>query len=247
MSAVVAKIALPFLGLALLAGSARAEVIRKECQTTESRGLRLTAEAMNKAASESEPHYPSCPSGQMCMFDGIPQVQENAMKVTADRFRSEATASLLKARAIEATKCAKWERAIMEDRPATDKEKQDVAAEFDRLMQVEWAKLAELKKWQIDHPQCKHVEVTSSQACSSPPGTCKDASSKEDFSGHVDGKAGECSADGHASIWWRGSGDDLTAYNPDTNSRIAEIQCADALKKFNFGNGWMSDPKNCAH
>ncbi len=46
-------------------------------------------------------------------------------------------------------------------------------------------------------------------------------------------KNGECSVDGSGEIW-RGSEDDLTAWSPDTNPRLAEIARINALRNHGF-------------
>jgi hypothetical protein len=211
--------------------AAHADVIRPQCQTDESRGLRLASEAMYRAAADSQFHYPDCPNG--CTLS-TPSSQIEIMNATAERFRAEARASLYKARAAEAAKCPQWERAIMDNGPATEEEKTKVTDLFDAAIAQEWEQLAKQKAWQKDHPQCKHVHWQGGSGAS-----------KEDLSGKFEGKSGHCSVDGNGELW-RGSDDNLKAWSPDTNPRLAKIACAKALQQFGFGTGeGMDDPKLC--
>jgi len=215
-----------------------ADVIRSQCQTEESRGLRLTSEAMYKAASRSEPN--------LCNGCSMNSNRYDMMRSTAERFRAEALSSLLKGRALEAARCPQWERAIMENGPATDEETAIVYADFEARMQKARDKLAAIKAWQIAHPQCKHVSGMISGGVSingAPPSS--PSYSKEDFSGNFGGKKGQCSSDGTGSIFWYGSEDDLTMIDPSSNDRIAQVACADALKTLGLGDGWYAEPSLC--
>lgn len=224
---------------ALLAGTgAQAEIIRTQCQTEESRGLRYASKAMYQAAEESDP-WRGCLSG--CQMQSS---VADSMTITQRRFEAEARADLLKARAAEAAKCPEIADAIMSLGPITDAERSTVKTEFDRLMKNNNAELADLKKWQASHPQCKHVEW---QKCASlivegvRQDPSKDCSSKEDLSG----KGGKCSVDGNDRDW-RGSEDNMEMVDPATNPLIAKVACADALRSSGLGDGSYADPKICA-
>lgn len=235
------RLALGVLLLVALTAQAGSEVIRKECQTEESRGLRLVAEAMSRAARESDP-WAGCPGGGCTMSSSV----ADSMRATQRRFEAEAIASLLKARAAEAARCPHWERAIMDNIPATDEERSNVAAEFGRLITKRYERLAAFKKWQTDHPQCKHVTwFISGGIC--PDGDCsrtKTPYSVEDLSGNFEGKPGHCSIDGRGEAF-RGTEEDMKPSDPATNPAIAEAECAAALRKFGFGDRWRVDPASC--
>lgn len=222
------KVSLVLMASFFVASPIRAEIIRKECQTEDSRMLRLTSEAIYRAAKNAEP--------PMCNGCSMPAAQYDIMRATAERFRSEALLNLLKARALEAAHCPQIERAIMDLGPATAKEADAVATEFERNMKKEYERFAAMKQWQLDHPQCKHVTGWIGSG----------GGSKEDFSGNFEGKKGQCSSDSKGE-WWRGIDDDLTMVNPDTNPLIAKVQCGNALSKFGLGEGQWSyaDPKLC--
>jgi hypothetical protein len=164
-------------------------------------------------------------------------------RATADRFRTEARAALLKGRALEAAHCPEIADAIMCNSPVTDEEKQQVRTEFDARMFKAWSTLNEQQKWQAEHPQCKHVERTGPGGWSSTGGASGTIpGSPEDLSGNFKGKKGQCSVLGTGPIW-RGSEDSLAAYSPDTNPRLAQLACQDAMTKFGFDG--PADPKQC--
>lgn len=215
--------------------ASHADFIRKECQTEESRGMRLASQAMYRAASDAQPFCPiSCPSS---LYD-----MEQA---TQKKFELEAHVSLLKARAMEATKCPQWEQAIMNNTPATDEERAKVSEVFQAKMVKNYAEVHKMREWQKAHPQCKHVEwfgVGSWASSSGQSGTTP--GSVEDFSGNFHGQKGVCSAGGDGTAW-HGTDDDLTSYDPVTNKFIAQVACADALSGSGFGDGMYADPKSC--
>lgn len=218
----IVKLALILFSLS----SGYAHAAMTQCETKESRGLRLTSEAMAKAAQESSPWY-GCSnecSMQSAMFD--------AMSVTQRQFEAQSKASLYKARALEANKCPQWADAIMAgiDNP---KDKIAVAKKYKQSMKKEYDELSALKQWQKDHPQCKHVEWMAGSIYST-----------EDFSGNFKGTSGLCSADGHG-IAWHGTEDVLSAYDPDMNDLIAKVKCADILRDAKAFDGNYADPKFC--
>jgi hypothetical protein len=162
-----------------------------------------------------------------------------SMEITKRNFQAQALAAILKARALEAAHCPEWSQAIISVGPVTDEEKTEVKAEYDRLIKDEWDKYRAMIKWQNDHPQCKHVEW---DFCSSSGGG--DCSSKEDLSGNFKGKTGYCSVDGHGPFLL-GYEDDMTNSNPETNERIGQVACSQALRKYDLGDGSWPNANVC--
>lgn len=212
-----------------------------QCQTNESRGLRLTAFAMAKAAAESDP-WRECGGGGGCSMQSS---VADSMIITQRRFEAESKAALYKARAAEAAKCPQWADAIMEGIDIAD-DMSAVIAAYEEAMQKEYLRLDEMKAWQKEHPQCKHVEwAVYSGICTN--GDCRNTTteySPEDFSGKYRGKAGLCSASGKGPSW-RGTEESLDSYDPDKNDRISKVRCANALQAAKLYDGWYADPKFC--
>ncbi len=220
------KALLSVFALIATVGTSAAEVVRKECQTEDSVGLRYTSQAMYQAAKESDP-WRGCSSG--C---SMASTLVDTMQATQRRFEAEGRMALLRARALEAAHCPKLADAIMNLLPVSDEDRASVAQEFERQMQKNRDELASLKAWQAEHPQCEHVRWIGPDY------------TKDDFSGKFEGKKGECSADGRGTAW-RGTKDDLKMHDPDTNPLIGKVACADAMSKFGFGEGGYVDPKFC--
>lgn len=221
------KITTTRLALVLfILNSGYAYAAMSQCETKESRGLRFTAEAMAKAAQESDPWY-GCSGG--CQMDSS---TADSMDITKRQFEAQSKAALYKARALEANECPQFADAIMAgiDIP---KDKEAVAKKYKQSMQKEYDELSAQKQWQKDHPKCKHVEWWSGST-----------SSTEDFSGNFEGKPGFCSADGRGMAW-HGTDDNLTNYDPDKNDLIAKVRCANALRDVGAFNGSYADPKFC--
>lgn len=208
----------------LMTTAAWADVIRPQCQTEESRGLRFTSIAMYKAADDSDPW-------RSCSNCSLPSSVVDTGRATQERFRAEGHAALLKARALEAAHCPEIADAIMNNIPATDEEKASITTEFSALMQKEYEHTHKLRVWQREHPQCEHVTWWWGSR----------GGSKEDF----EGKNGQCSADG-AGEQWRGTKDDMKMFDPVTNELIAKVARANALRKHGFGDGSYADPKLCS-
>ncbi len=209
--------------------TAQAEVIRTQCQTEESRGLRYASRAMYQAAEESNP-WAGCESG--CQM--ATSVAES-MQATQMRFKAEGRADILKARAAEATKCPDIAEAIMSLGPATDEEKSAVKAKYDRIMKESADAFEATKAWRAAHPQCKDLR---SDLCFS---NGRDCITKENLSGN----GGVCVLDGHSKLL-NGTEEDLKMYyNPETSPSLARVACRDALKASNLGDGGDADPKLC--
>ena len=226
--------------LLMMTSVAGADVIRAQCQTEETRGLRFTSVAMYRAAEDSDP-WRGCENGCQ-MASSV----ADAGRATVERFRAEGRAALLKARALEAAHCPEIADAIMGNGPVSDEEKALIAADFDAEMQKEYARVHTLRVWQREHPQCEHVEWYGVGGWSNSGGQSGTTpGSPEDFSGNFKGKKGQCSAAGNGEPW-RGTKDDMTMRDPATNDLIAKVRCASALHKFGFGEGSYADPKLCA-
>jgi hypothetical protein len=217
-----------------------ADVVRTQCQTEESRGQRFTSIAMYKAADDSDP-WRGCMGGCQ-MASSI----ADAGRAMVERFKAEGRAALLKARALEAAHCPDIAEAIIDNGPATAEEKAPIIAAFEAEMQKEYARIHTLRVWQREHPQCEHVEwygIGSWAATGNQSGTTPGSS--EDLSGNFKGKKGQCSAAASGEMW-RGTKDDMTMWDPATNDLIAKVRCANALRKFGFGEGSYADPKICS-
>jgi hypothetical protein len=225
--------------ICLGASSASAAEAPKECQTEESLRYRYTAEGMNQAATEAMPNG-------FCSIS-CPTELYNSMEVKQWEFRSEASAALAMSRAIEAAKCPQWADKIMAGVGVPSPEQQSrVEANFRDRMDKERARFAALMGWQDKHPQCKHVQwMMSGGVITNGLPDPRDYSSKDDFSGNYDGKAGYCAANGHGEAW-RGTEDDMKMENPATNDLIAKVACANALRDEKLFDGSYADPKLCS-
>lgn len=194
--------------------------------------MRYTSIAMYKAAADSDP-WRGCSSG--CQMQSS---IADSMTATQRRFEAEARASLLKARALEAAHCPQWGDEIMNALPVTPAEKAEVAEEYTRRMDANMDELSDVWVWQMNHPQCLH---TSAWVAS---GTGPDSTSPEDTSGFYEKKKGYCSVYGRNEFWPHGLADKNLS-DPDVNPAIRQVACANALRKFGFGDGSYADPKAC--
>lgn len=126
--------------LLLTTSMARAEVIRTECQTDESRKWRDVSKSEYRAARENNPWF-GC--GGVCQR---PTAFVEGQTAKMNQHASDARTALLRARSLEAAQCPRLADAILNVGPVTETEKLAVAAEFNRLMQFNRSRFEEQKR-----------------------------------------------------------------------------------------------------
>lgn len=232
------------LAFLLAATPVAADVLRPQCQTEETRGLRFTADAMRKAAAESDP-WQGCSYG--CSRESS---VADSMHVTQKRFEAEAAAALYKARALEAARCPDLAGAIINNSAANEQELQPVREAFLVRQKKEWDEFRAIEKWRVEHPQCRHVMQWSWKSVSLN-GVSDSSVSVDDFSGHALGvtfnpqrEEGYCTVDGAGPVR-RGTADDLSKDDPAQNKLILKVDCATSLRENGFDDGPYANPALC--